>query len=50
MRLLQPSKIATFSMLKDKNSKEWGAYTTKDAGEVPIAIRTVIEEADHSLR
>jgi hypothetical protein len=34
-------------MLKSRNSKE-GAYT-RDAGEVSIAVLTVIEEAGHSL-
>jgi hypothetical protein len=35
-------------MSKGKNSKE-GAYTRDDAGEVSIAILTVVEEAGHSL-
>jgi ABC-type thiamine transport system substrate-binding protein len=35
-------------MLKGKNSKE-GAYTRDDAGEVSIAVLTVVEEAGHSL-
>ena len=47
MRLLQQSKTTILSGLKGKNLKE-GAYT-KDAGEVLIAVLTVIEEASHSL-
>ena len=44
---LQQYETATLSMLKGKNSKE-GEYT-RDAGEVSIAVLTVIEEAGQSL-
>ena len=47
MRPLQQSETAILSGLKVKNWKE-GAYT-RDAGEVSIAILTVVEEAGHSL-
>ena len=47
MRPLQQSETSILSGLKGKNSKK-GAYT-RDAGEVSIAVLTVIEEADHSL-
>jgi hypothetical protein len=47
MRSLQQSERTILLGLKGKNSKE-GAYT-RDAGEVLIAILTVVEEASHSL-
>ena len=47
MRPLQQSETAILSGLKGKNLKE-GAYT-RDAGEVSIAILTIVEEAGHSL-
>jgi hypothetical protein len=47
MRSLQQSETTILLGLKGKNSKE-GAYT-RDAGEVLIAILTVVEEVGHSL-